>query len=143
MKTEFVELLKKHIGSRVEGRGTGLSNWLDGKVHAVADDGTIEMEFEVREDMCNPFGVLHGGAMSAIIDEVLGLQLFAQSDETATFLALGLHVDFVKSAKLGELLVAKPQVVRIGTRVATVRCELFDAKGNLVAQGSSNFLRMS
>lgn len=143
MKTAFIELLKNSLGKHVEGEASGFSKWLNGKIHRVSDEGDIELEFTVREDLCNPYGVMHGGAMSAILDEVMGLLLFIKSEENATYLALGIHAHFVKAAKMGETLIAIPHIVRIGRQVAAVHCELRSVQGHLVAQGSANFLRMT
>jgi acyl-coenzyme A thioesterase 13 len=140
MKLEFIEFLKAEIGNHVEGKAAPFSNWLNGKIIAVADNGDIEMAFTVRSEMLNPFQVIHGGAISAILDELMGMQLFIKSSEEESFLALNLAVDFMKSAREGEILTGKPMIVRKGKRTATMTCQLFNAKGDIVAQASSNFL---
>ena len=142
MKLEFIEYLKQHIGQHVEGQTSGFTQWLNGKIKSVSDEGDIEMEFEVRENMLNPFGVMHGGALAAILDEVLGMQLYVKSDEDAAYLSLGMNVDFVKAAKPTDTIIAKPHVIRIGRKTANVTCELRNQDGVVLAHASSNFLRM-
>lgn len=143
MKTEFINLLKQNIGKSVGGQITGFGAWLNGRIKSVTDEGDIQLDFEVREDMLNPMGTMHGGALAAIIDEILGMQLFAKSKEDAAFLAINIQVDFIKAVRLGETLTAIPNVVRIGRRAANVNCTLVDTKGVVIAKGSSNFMRMT
>jgi len=92
--------------------------------------------------MLNHFGVVHGGALAWILDEVLGMQLYIKSDEDAAYLSLGINVDFVKAAKVTDTIIARPKVVRIGRKTANVTCELQNQEGTILAHGSSNFLRM-
>ena len=139
MKTEFITFLKTQIGRHVEGNAAPFSNWLNGKILAVNEQGDIEMAFIIREEMLNPFQVAHGGALSAMLDELMGMQLFIKSDEES-YLALNLTVDFLKSTREGEILTGKPVVVRKGRRTATLTCQLHNQKGDVVAQASSNFL---
>lgn len=142
MKLAFIDFLKSEIGNHVEGKAAPFSNWLNGRIISVADNGDIEMAFTVRGEMLNPFQVVHGGALSAMLDELMGMQLFVKSEEDESFLALNLTVDFMKSAREGEILTGKPILVRKGRRTATMTCQLFNAKGDIVAQASSNFLAM-
>jgi uncharacterized protein (TIGR00369 family) len=139
MKTEFIAFLKTQIGRHVEGNAAPFSNWLNGKILAVNEQGDIEMAFIIREEMLNPFQVAHGGALSAILDELMGMQLFIKSGEES-YLALNLAVDFLKSCRAGEILTGTPVVVRKGRRTATLTCQLKNEKGDVVAQASSNFL---
>lgn len=143
MKKEFIELMRSAVGKHVEGKASGFSKWLNGRIRSVQENGDLEMEFDVRPDMCNPFGVLHGGAASAIADEIMGLLLFVKSEETATYLSMSIHVQFIKTAKMGDTVIAVPEIVRIGKQTAVVHCALKSMDGVVVAHASSNFLRMS
>lgn len=139
MKTEFIAFLKTQIGRHVEGNAAPFSNWLNGKILAINEQGDIQMAFIIREEMLNPFQVAHGGALSAMLDELMGMQLFIKSGEES-YLALNLAVDFLKSCRAGEILTGTPIVVRKGRRTATLTCQLLNEKGDVVAQASSNFL---
>ena len=140
MKTEFIAFLKEHIGQHVEGKASPFSNWLNGKIEAISDNGDLKMSFEMRTDMLNPFGLAHGGVISAILDELMGMQIFVKSTDTEQFLALNLTVDFVKSVQPGEIIYGAPIIIKKGRRVATATCQLVNAKGIVIAQGSSNYL---
>lgn len=142
MRTEVIQFLKQQLGQHVEGQASGFSQWLNGKLLHISDAGDLEMSFEVRPEMLNPFQVLHGGMVSAILDEAMGMQLYIKSSDAEAFLALNLSVDFMKACRVGEVLTARPLVVRKGKRTATLTCQLTNSKGDLVAQASSNFMHV-
>jgi uncharacterized protein (TIGR00369 family) len=100
------------------------------------------LEFDVREEMLNPMGTIHGGAIAAILDEAMGMQLFVKSSNDDTFFALNISVDFVKNAKLGEKLRVSTEVVRIGKNTANLKSIILNSKEEVVAHGSSNFLKI-
>jgi acyl-coenzyme A thioesterase 13 len=142
MRKDFVELLQKGIGKNVAEHAMGLTKWLNGRIESVTDDGLICLSFDVREDMLNPLGMLHGGATSAILDEVMGLQLYAINTEGA-FVSISINIDFLNKALFEERLYAKPTVLRLGKTTAHCVCDLVNEQGKLIAKSSSNFVRIA
>ena len=143
MKKEIVAFLKQNIGMSAASHIAGFGGWLGGVLKKVSDEGDIELDFEVRNEMLNPLGTIHGGAMASILDEVMGMQLYLKSGEEDTFFAINIVVDFVKNAKESEILTAKPELIRIGRKTANLRCTIYNSEGTVVAHGSSNFLKIS
>lgn len=139
-RTEMLDLLRGHVGQPLQDYAVGLTKWLNGNVESVSDEGMIRLSFEVRDDMLNALGILHGGVMSAILDEAMGMQLFLLNAE-ANYVAIGLHVDFINKAMPGQRITAVPNVTRIGRSVAHTTCELYAQDGKLLAKASSNFAR--
>ena len=135
-------MLRNNIGATMQGQIAGFGGWLNGKITKAAEDGSIEMEFTVREEMLNPMGNIHGGAIAAIIDEILGFQLFLKSAEDAAYVSMTMNVDFLRAAQVNNVITAVPQVIRIGKRTANVVCELLNADGQIIAKASSNFMRI-
>lgn len=142
MKVDYVQQLKENLGQKMSAYLPGFGAWLNGAVTAINDEGDIEIDFEVRKNMLNPMGAIHGGAVAAIIDEVLGFQIFLKSDPDAAYVSMTMNIDFLKAAKVGDIITGIPKVVRIGKRTANVRCVLKNQKGELVAQAVSNFMRV-
>ncbi|WMX15065.1 MULTISPECIES: PaaI family thioesterase [unclassified Aureispira] len=142
MKADYIQQLKENLGQKMGEYLPGLGAWLNGAVTAITEEGDVEIAFEVREDMLNPMGAIHGGAVAAIIDEILGFQLFLKSDKDAAYVSMTMNIDFLKGAKVGEVITGIPKVIRIGKRTANVRCILKNEKGQLIAQGVSNFMRV-
>lgn len=142
MKKDAVEFIKANLGKPAAEHLQGFGAWLNAKVIKISDEADLELEFEVREDMLNPMGTIHGGAIAAILDEVMGMQLFLKSGEEDAYFALNISVDFIKNAKFGEKLKAVPHLLRIGRKTANLRVDLFNEKGQVMAQASSNFLKL-
>lgn len=142
MKADYVKQISENLGQPMSEYLPGFGAWLNGAVTAINAEGDIEIEFEVRENMLNPMGAIHGGAVAGIIDEVLGFQIFLKSDEDAAYVSMTMNVDFLKGANAGDIITGIPQVIRIGKRTANVRCVLQNQHGQLVAQGVANFMRV-
>lgn len=142
MSKEKIAFVKAHEGQHIEGNISGLGAWLNARILSVNEKtGMLQLEFEVRPDMLNPMGSLHGGAISAILDESMGMQLFVLSEDRAYY-ATSLQLDFVRAAFEGQKVVAQPELIRIGKRSANMRCLLLDQEGKVLAHGSSNYLQI-
>ncbi|CAA6829141.1 MAG: Thioesterase superfamily protein [uncultured Aureispira sp.] len=143
MKTDYIQQIRENLGQPMSEYLPGFGAWLNGAVTAIDEEGHIKLAFEVRENMLNPMGAMHGGAVAGIIDEVLGFQIFLKSEKDAAYVSMTMNVDFLKGAKTGDIITGIPKVVRIGKRTANVRCDLQNQKGELVAQGVANFMRIA
>ncbi len=142
MKADYIKMLQANIGVNMGKQLPGFGGWLNGALSKINGEGDVELEFEVREDMLNPMGAIHGGAIAAIIDEILGFQLFLKSAEDAAYVSMTMNIDFLRAAKAGEVITAIPKIIRIGKRTANVTCVLNNAEGKIIAQGGSNFMRV-
>lgn len=142
MKKEVIAFFKQNLGTKASEHLQGFGAWLNATIQDVNDEGDLTLEFEVREEMLNPMGTIHGGALAAILDEAMGMQLFVKSNEDDAYFALNIAVDFVKNAKFGEKLNVQTEVVRIGRNTANLKSVIRNTKNEVVAQGSSNFLKV-
>lgn len=142
MKESQIKRLQGAVGQHIGKELKGLGGWLNGRIVEVSDEGAVVMAFEVRENLLNPMGAIHGGAIAAIMDEMLGFQLFLKSAEDAAYVSMTMNIDFLRAATLGDEIIARPEVIRIGNRTANVTCGLFNSQGKLLARGTSNFMRV-
>jgi uncharacterized protein (TIGR00369 family) len=142
MKKEYISLLQSNIGKNMGSKLPGFGGWLNAKIRSINESGDVQLDFEVREDMLNPMGNIHGGAMAGIIDEILGFQLFLKSAEEAAYVSMTMNIDFLRPASLGDTITAVPSVVRIGKKTANVSCQLLNSEGKVLANAASNFIRV-
>lgn len=142
MKTEFYNLLKNNIGKDIGPNAVGLTVWLNPRIESISEEGRVRLSFEARAEMLNPLGIMHGGIIAAILDEVMGFQLYLLND-TGAFVSLNLNVDFISKVKEGERVTAIPEVIRIGRSTAHLVCEIRDSENKLLAKATSNFSRIA
>lgn len=113
------------------------TKWLNGVLKDIQPDGSLEMTFEIREEMCNPVGVLHGGIHSAILDDLIGFGVtMLQLDKL--YLSVNLSVDFLGKAVKGEVVTAKSRIIRKGNTMINAEAKLYGEKGHLISKASSN-----
>jgi len=127
------------IGQPMNQSPSGVGRWLNGTLVEV-DEGRIVARYVVRDDMVNPMQVLHGGAASAILDDLCGLTVFAMGREFA-FTSVNLAVDFLNAARLGDELTAEANVVRAGRTIIHVEGRITSAAGKLIAKCSTNLVQ--
>jgi uncharacterized protein (TIGR00369 family) len=96
----------------------------------------------VREDQCNHAGVLHGGIISTMLDELMGMTLITIEIDYL-YVTINLHVDFLFGAKAGEIITVTSEVFRVGKKIANVEAKMYNAEGKILAKGSSNLASTS
>jgi uncharacterized protein (TIGR00369 family) len=103
------------------------------------DDG-IDLLVEVRTAHCNGRGFLHGGVLSALCDNAMGLSLgHVLGHKAPQIVTISLTVDFVSSAKPGDLVVIAPRVLRAASGVSFCDALITRAEGDVVARANASF----
>lgn len=141
MENKILTLLQNHIGQDLSNSPSALGSWLNGIVRAV-DKGMLEVEFTVRAEMLNPGQTLHGGAISAMMDEVMGISV-ATLGNHHFYATINLQVDFLSACKLGEHILVKSEVAREGNTIINTACTVRKLDGKLVAKGGSNLMKIN
>jgi uncharacterized protein (TIGR00369 family) len=102
-------------------------------------DGAAILELDVREELCQQNGFVHGGVLGYAADNAL---TFAAGTAVGpAVLTEGYSIDYLRPAR-GKVLRAHAQVVRSGRTRVVCRCDLLtlDADGNqtlcAIAQGA-------
>jgi len=75
------------------------------------------------EDM-NPFGTLFGGSVLAWIDEEAAIYVTCQLEKRNIVTKYMSEIDFVSSARLGDIIEIGMETIAIGTTSITIRCEV-------------------
>ena len=116
-----------------------VGRWLNGRLTDIRE-GSMEVEFTVREDMTNPMGVLHGGIASTILDEVVGTMVYALGRDFA-YVSVNLNCDFLHAARIGDVITAKANVIRAGKNIVHVEGTITDPEGRIIAKCTSNLIQ--
>ena len=92
----------------------------------------------------NPNGVMHGGVVTALMDEALGQVLGAarglETVPSAPHATVGLNVSFLAAARPGDRIVVEGRVLRLGKTVVFGEAEARRDNGDLIAKGRLTFV---
>lgn len=116
-------------------------NWLEFTLDKIKK-GTAEISLVVKKEMTNPYGNIHGGMMSLVMDEAIGWSVVSL-DAEKFYTSLNLNVDFLYAIKEGESLRAVSQVVREGKRIIHCECAVYNMEGILLGKAASNLIATS
>lgn len=86
----------------------------------------------------NSRSLAHGGLITALADNAMGLSCGLHLENLTGLVTVGLAVDFLSSAKIGEWLEVRPEVVKTGGSLAFAQC-LVTADGKPCARANGTF----
>jgi acyl-coenzyme A thioesterase 13 len=127
-----------YLGKMVTDSRSPAGNWLGFTLEHI-DKGHAVLSLEVSLEMTNPYGNIHGGMMSLVIDEAIGWAVVSL-DAESHYTSLTLNVDFLYAIKKGERLRAESRVLRVGKKIINVECHVYDLQGRILARANSNLI---
>jgi uncharacterized protein (TIGR00369 family) len=98
------------------------------------DAGRVHMRFTAQPSFLNPAGLVHGGMLAAMMDELLAVTMTAGMREGQFNVTLDLGTRFLKAAQQG-VIDGHGQIVKRGRSVGFVEGELRNAAGELLSRG--------
>ena len=99
------------------------------------------IKMDMRDDLRQPSGVLHGGVTATIIDTAMAFAVrthLADEEATAT---IDLTVHYLRPHTSG-MITCTAKVVRAGKRIFTVTADVENEEGKLIATGLSTYTRL-
>ncbi len=135
----LLQFIKEHYeGKLVTDSRSAAGNWMQFTLEHI-EKGSATISLEVKYEMTNPYGNIHGGMMSLVMDEVIGWAVVSL-DTDNHYTSLNLNVDFLYAIKQGERLKAKSEVVRAGKKIIHVECRVYDMQEQLLGKATSNLI---
>jgi len=116
-----------------------------GMKFVAADDArvTVALPYDAKL-VGNPVTrVLHGGAITALMDATCGLSVYLKLREPIAVATLDLRIDYLRPATPDQTVHARAECFKLTRNVAFVRCEAFhpESEQDLVALASATFIR--
>jgi uncharacterized protein (TIGR00369 family) len=99
-------------------------------------DGRAVVTLASGPQHANPMGTLHGGILCDIADAAMGIAFASTLAADESFTTIELKINFFRPV-WKALLRAEGKVVRRGTTVGYVECEITDEEARLVAKAAS------
>ena len=105
------------------------------------EPGHAIFEMEADERHHNPMGTLHGGIYCDLADAAMGYAYAATLGEGESFTTVELKINFLRAVRKATLT-AEAMVVKAGSSVGYVECDVRDQTGQLVARASSTCMKL-
>jgi uncharacterized protein (TIGR00369 family) len=113
-----------------------------GLVLKAIEPGRAVFEMEIDQRHHNPMGTLHGGIYCDLADAAMGFAYGATLGEDESFTTVELKINFFRPVREGKLT-AEAHVVKAGSTLGYVECDVKDANGKLVARAASTCMKLS
>ena len=100
------------------------------------DAGHVVIRFRGRDEHENPYGLIQGGLLAAMIDNCIGPAVYLISPDRQST-TIEMKVTYLEPARAGELLLGDARVIKHGRTAAFVEVSLTKEDGSLVARASA------
>lgn len=107
------------------------------------EDKSVMTIFKFKEEYQSFPQRVHGGIIATMLDE-LGLRaLWAKSSEDDFGVTLSMNVKYRKPVPYNEILIGKGLVQKETSKFVTIETEIFDRKGNLLANAEVKYIKLA
>lgn len=103
------------------------------------DEAVISIE--IRDDLRQPSGVLHGGVTATLIDTAMAFAVRTRLEPAAATATIDLMVHYLRPLVQGKAI-CTGKVLRAGKRVFTVSADVHNEEGKLIATGLSTYTKV-
>ncbi|MBC8032165.1 MAG: PaaI family thioesterase [Pyrinomonadaceae bacterium] len=103
--------------------------------------GTATLAVNVRSDLTQNRGIVHGGALAALIDTATAFAILSLLPPRERVTTVDLTISYLRPVSRGRLR-AVAKVVRAGRRLFVVSAEVFDGDGTLATTALSTYIKL-
>ena len=96
---------------------------------------------EMRDDLRQPSGVLHGGVTATIIDTAMAFAVRSHLEDHEATATIDLTVHYLRPHTAGKMI-CTAKCVRAGKKIFTVTADVENEEGKLIATGLSTYTRV-
>lgn len=106
------------------------------------DIGRSLLQIDLQQKHLQPFGVVHGGVFSTIIDAAAFWAIFGEVDENSGMTSVDLKLNFLAPASRGKLI-AQGRRIKLGKTLGLGEAEVRSEEGRILAHGTSTLIVLS
>ncbi|HWC77197.1 MAG TPA: PaaI family thioesterase [Blastocatellia bacterium] len=104
--------------------------------------GRARLSVEVRRELLQLQGVVHGGAIASLVDTAVAFAIISVSEPQDRFTTVELKVNYLSAIREGRV-VAEARLIRDGRRIVVAECDVFDSQNRLAAKGLLTYIRLN
>ncbi len=106
-----------------------------------AEPGRVSFSLELEEFLLNPFGIVHGGVLAALLDTAMGCAVHSLLPAAVGYVTAELNVRFLRPALLaGGPLECVGEVVNQGRTTMVTSARVLDRDGRAIAVAGATCL---
>lgn len=105
------------------------------------DSGIATLAFDIKPELKQNHGVVHGGAIASLIDSATAFAIISLLPPTEHATTVDLTISYLRPLTEGRVK-AVARVLRSGKRLIVVSAELFDEHGTLAATALSTYIKI-
>ena len=102
-------------------------------------EGSSVLEIDLAEKHLQPYGMVHGGVFSSIIDAAAYWAVFTEVDENKGLTTIEMKLNYLAPAQKGRIL-AKGRRIKMGKNMGLAEATVTDEHGKLLSHGTATFL---
>ena len=99
-------------------------------------DDKVRLELFVEDHHTNPYGMLHGGVITTMVDTAMGAECLIRGKKVVT---VSLTVEFMKAVPNSFKIFTDAKVLHEGRQICICECSLRDAEGEIYAKAHATF----
>ena len=103
--------------------------------------GEAIAKMKMRDELRQPYGVLHGGATASLIDTAMAFAVIASTAEDEKATTVDLTVHYLRPVTEGEII-CTAKMVRTGKRILTISAEVVNEQEKLIATALSTYTKV-
>jgi acyl-CoA thioesterase len=102
--------------------------------------GEATVKLPLRDELRQPYGLLHGGATASLIDTATAMAIIGALGEAEQATTIDLHVQYLRPVVEGEIL-CTAKIIRAGKRIIFLSAEVIDDQDRIVATALSTYTK--
>ncbi len=107
------------------------------------EDGSVMTIFNYRENHQSYPGRVHGGLITAMLDEMGLRALWAYEKSEETFgVTISLDTKYRKPVPYNTSLIGKGTIIKNNNKFFTTKSSILDIHGNVLANGTVNYIKL-
>ena len=132
---------QREFMARVKAKDVAIARLIGFEAEEISE-GRAVMTLAAGPQHANPMGTLHGGVLCDIADAAMGIAFATTLGPEESLTTVELKINFFRPVWVARLR-AEAKVVRRGSLMGYIECEITDEQGRLVAKASSTCMALT